>query len=318
MQLNCSNTAPHALKIEYKHAPDNTDVGLEWQPPAQALLQPAVALARSADVVVAFVGLSPHLEGEQMNVNADGFDGGDRTKIELPQVQEDLLRALKATGKPLVVVLTSGSAIASPWLAENANAVLEAWYPGERGGQAIAETLAGVNDPAGRLPITFYRATADLPAFENYSMADRTYRYFNGPVMYRFGYGLTYTRFRHTRLQLSAHNLAAGQPLRVRTTVTNTGKMAGDAVLPLFMVSPLRRGAPQRKLVAFSRIHLVPGEAKPMTIEIDPRALSLVAADGTRSVAAGEYGLVLDDGTSQQTPPPESTFHIHGEVTLPR
>jgi beta-glucosidase len=317
-QLNCSDTAPHTLKIEYNHSPDNTDVGLEWQPPAQALLQPAIAMAQSADIVVAFVGLSPYLEGEQMNVHADGFNGGDRTGIELPRVQEDLLRGLKATGKPLVVVLTSGSAVASPWLVENADAVLEAWYPGERGGQAIAETLAGVNNPAGRLPITFYRATADLPSFENYSMAGRTYRYFNGPVLYRFGYGLSYTRFRHTPLQLSTHDLAAGQPLRVRTKVTNAGKMAGDTAVSLFVVPPSRPGAPQRELVAFSRIHLAAGETKPVTLEIDPRSLSLVAQDGTRSIAEGEYGLALDEGISPQAPKPETTFHIRGTVPLPR
>jgi beta-glucosidase len=318
MQLDCTDTAPHALKIEYKHSPDNTDVGLEWQPPAQALLEPAVAVARSADVIVAFVGLSPHLEGEQMNVHAEGFDGGDRTAIELPRVQEYLLRALKATGKPLIVVLTSGSAVASPWMAENADAILEAWYSGERGGQAIAETISGASDPGGRLPITFYRATTDLPAFENYSMAGRTYRYYAGPVMYRFGYGLSYTHFRHTSLQLSAHNLAAGEPLRVRTTVTNTGKMAGDAVVPLFLVPPPIPGAPQRELVAFSRIHLAPGESTSVTLKIDARALSLVAADGTRSVAEGEYGLVLDEGFSRTAPAPETTFHIHGSIKLPR
>lgn len=318
MQLDCSDIAPHALKIEYRHSPDNTDVGLEWQPPAQALLEPAVALAQSADVVVAFAGLSPHLEGEEMNVHADGFAGGDRTAIELPRIQENLLSALKATGKPLIVVLTSGSAVASPWVAKNADAVLEAWYPGERGGQAIAETISGVADPAGRLPITFYRATTDLPAFEDYAMSARTYRYYTGRVMYRFGYGLSYTHFRHTSLQLSAHDLAAGEPLRVSTRVTNTGKMAGDTVVPLFLVPPLLPGAPLKELVAFSRIHLEPGESKPVTLEIDARALSLVAPDGTRSIAQGEYGLVLDEGVSWTGSAPETTFHIHGSVRLPQ
>jgi beta-glucosidase len=233
-------------------------------------------------------------------------------------VQEDLLRALKATGKPLVVVLTSGSAVASPWMAENADAVLEAWYPGERGGQAMAETISGVSNPGGRLPVTFYRATTDLPAFENYTMAGRTYRYYSGLVMYRFGYGLTYTHFRHTSLQLSARDLVAGEPLRVRTTVTNAGKMAGDAVVPLFLVPPARPGAPRRELVAFSRIHLAAGETKSVTLDVDPRALSLVASNGTRSIAEGEYGLVLDEGVSPEAPAPETTFHIHGALTLPR
>ena len=318
IELDCKDTAPHALKIEYKHSPDNTDVGLEWQPPDAALLAPAVELARSSDLIVAFAGLSPHLEGEEMNVHAEGFSGGDRSAIELPQVQEDLLHALKATGKPLIVVLTSGSAVASPWMAENADAILEAWYPGERGGQAIAETLSGAANPAGRLPITFYRATADLPSFENYTMADRTYRYFDGPVMYRFGYGLSYTNFRHTAPQLSSRSLAAGDILRVRTTVTNAGKVSGDDVLPLFLVPPAKPGAPRRQLVAFTRIHLRPGESREVTLEVEPRALSLVAPDGTRSISSGEYGLVLDQGDKTMPPAPEITFHIRGSVTLPK
>jgi beta-glucosidase len=251
-----------------------------------------------------------------MNVHAEGFNGGDRTAIELPRVQEDLLHALKATGKPLIVVLTSGSAVASPWLAENADALLEAWYPGERGGQALAETIAGAADPAGRLPITFYRATT--PGLRELHDGRPHLPLLCWPVMYRFGYGLSYTHFRHTLLQLSSHDLAAGQPLRVRTTVTNAGKLAGDTVVPLFLLPPSKPGAPQRTLAAFSRIHLAPGETKPVTLEIDPRALSLVAPDGTRSLAEREYGLVLDDGFSPTAPPPETTFRIHGSVTLPR
>jgi beta-glucosidase len=316
LELDCGDTGAHTLKIEYKHSPDNTDVGLEWQPPTQALLAPAVALARSADVIVAFAGLSPHLEGEEMNIHADGFNGGDRTTIELPRVQEDLLRAVKATGTPLVVVLTSGSAVASPWLAENADALLEAWYPGERGGQAIAETISGTANPGGRLPITFYRATTDLPPFENYAMDGRTYRYFSGTVLYRFAYGLSYTHFRHTPLQLSSRDLKAGDALRVETTVTNTGTFAGDAVVPLFIVPPTGAGTPKRQLVAFTHLRLAPGESRPVSLEIAQRAMSLVAADGTRSVSTGRYGLVLDDGATASAPAPETTFRIHGSVKL--
>ena len=155
----------------------------------------AIDAAKNSDAIVAFVGLSPNLEGEEMNVHVDGFDGGDRTSIELPAAQEHLLEALGATGKPLIVVLTAGSALAVPWAKEHADALLAAWYPGEEGGDAIAETLAGKNNPAGRLPVTFYRSTADLPAFTDYSMKNRTYRYFKGDVMYPFGFGLSYSRF---------------------------------------------------------------------------------------------------------------------------
>ena len=165
-----------------------TDFELDWQPPEEALRDNAVKVAREADVVVAFVGLSPDLEGEEMHVNAPGFDGGDRTRIELPDVQDKLVDALLGTGKPVVIVLMSGSAIALSAVAQRANAILEAWYPGEEGGDAIAETLAGQNNPAGRLPVTFYRSTDNLPPFTDYSMTNRTYRYYTGPVLYPFGY----------------------------------------------------------------------------------------------------------------------------------
>jgi beta-glucosidase len=314
--LSCANTKPHAVKIEYVHSPDNTDIGFNWQPPAEALLQPAVQLASKADVVVALVGLSPNLEGEEMNVHAAGFNGGDRTSIELPEVQEILLRKLKATGKPMVVVLTSGSAIASPWLAQNADALLEAWYGGECGGQALAEVLSGAASPGGRLPITFYRATSDLPPFDDYSMQDRTYRYYRGSTLYRFGFGLSYTKFRFGPLNLSSTNLTAGTRLTVRTTVTNIGVRSGDEVLPLFLVPPSLPGAPLRQLVAFKRLHLGPGKHQEVSFVLSPRQLSLVQEDGTRAILAGEYGLALDNGTTAMPPPMTTRFRIHGTSTL--
>lgn len=316
--LSCTNTKPHEVRIEYLHAPDNTDVGFDWEPPAEALLQPAVELARKSDVIVAFMGLSPYLEGEQMNVHAPGFNGGDRTSIELPKVQETLLRELKATGKPLVVVLTSGSAVASPWIAQNADGLLEAWYSGECGGRAVAEVLAGTVDPAGRLPITFYPATSDLPPFEDYSMHDRTYRYYRGPVLYRFGFGLSYTRFRFGPMRLASADIAAGTPLRVEATITNEGSRSGDAVIPLFLIPPPIPGAPLRQLVAFTRVHLNAGERKDVSFDLGARQLSLVGTDGVRAVTAGEYGLALDDGTTTAPAAATAHFQIHGRSILPQ
>ncbi len=190
-----ADTHPHSIRVEYVHELNDRNSGLEWEPPAGSLLAPAVEAAKKADAVVAFVGLSPNLEGEEMNVHAEGFDGGDRTRIELPDSQQHLLEALGATGKPLVVVLTAGSALAVPWAKEHADAILDEWYPGEEGGAAIAETLAGTSNPAGRLPVTFYRSTSDLPPFTDYAMNDRTYRYYKGEVLYPFGYGLSYSTF---------------------------------------------------------------------------------------------------------------------------
>ena len=236
--VHCADTAPRAIRIEYIRNADDRYIDLEWQPPAEVLRNAAVEVARLADVVVAFVGLSPNLEGEEMRVNAAGFNGGDRTRIELPDVQEKLLEALLEIRKPLVIVLTSGSAVALSPAAQHASAILEAWYPGEEGGTAIAGTLAGDNDPAGRLPVTFYRSTSDLPAFTDYSMADRTYRYYKGPVLYPFGYGLSYSTFAYRGLQVSARTLKAGEPLRASVEVTNTSARAGSEVAELYVTPP--------------------------------------------------------------------------------
>src|SRR5262249_14389148 len=155
------------------------------------------------------------LEGEELQVSLPGFKGGDRTSLDLPSEEEDLLRALKETGKPLVIVLMNGSALAVNWAAQNANAILEAWYPGEEGGTAIGETLAGANNPAGRLPVTFYKGVEQLPAFEDYSMKNRTYRYFTGQALYPFGYGLSYSKFQYSDVKVSNAKIDAGEGLKV-------------------------------------------------------------------------------------------------------
>ncbi len=200
-----ADASPHDLRIEYVQKKKiNGGVSFEWTPRAELLLHEAVATASKADVVVAFVGLTPRLEGEEMRVNAKGFAGGDRTDIDLPDVQQQLLEPLAKTGKPLVVVLLNGSALAVNWAEQHARAIIEAWYPGQSGGQAIAETLSGNNNPAGRLPVTFYTGVDQLPSFDDYSMANRTYRYFKGTPLYRFGDGLSYTQFAFANLHLSA------------------------------------------------------------------------------------------------------------------
>ena len=190
--VDFTDTKPHEIRIEYSHSGDQAGGGLtlKWQAPAQAQLDEAVARAKEADVVVAFVGLSPQLEGEEMPIKIDGFDGGDRTSIDLPAPQQKLLEAVAATGKPLIVVLESGSAVNLKWANEHAAAILQAWYPGVVGGIAIAHTLAGQNTPSGRLPITFYAGLDGLPPFPDYSMKGRTYRYFPGKPLWGFGYGL--------------------------------------------------------------------------------------------------------------------------------
>ena len=235
---------------------------LIWTKANNAPSPEAVAAAKNADVVIAVVGITSQLEGEEMPVSEPGFLGGDRTSIDLPQPEEDLVEAVAATGKPLAVVLLNGSALAVNWINEHANAILEAWYPGEEGGAAVAETLSGKNNPAGRLPVTFYTGVDQLPNFEDYGMANRTYRYFTGKPLYPFGYGLSYTKFSYSDLSVPTAAVAAGQPVGADVTVTNTGKLAGDEVVQLYLKFPDSQGcAPRRS--AWIRAHSSRTRRKP-------------------------------------------------------
>jgi beta-glucosidase len=294
-----ADTRPHDLRIDYVQTGRIRGAGLafEWTPSEEFLKKQAVEAAQKADVVVAFAGLTPRLEGEEMKVNAKGFSGGDRTDLDLPEVQQQMLEAVAKTGKPMVVVLLNGSALAVNWAQQNASALLEAWYPGQSGGQAIAETLSGKNDPAGRLPVTFYTGVDQLPAFDDYSMANRTYRYFKGKPLFNFGDGLSYTTFAYSALKLSSENLKAGTPLTVQADVKNTGSLPGDEVAELYLIPPQSDVSPQLALAGFQRFHLTPGESKHITFRLDPRTLSQVDAKGNRAVTPGKYKLSL--GSSQ-------------------
>ena len=290
-----TDTNPHPIRIEYIHDAPHFGGGLtfNWQPPVDALRGQAVAAASKSDVIVAFLGLSPEIEGEEMPLKVEGFAGGDRTAIELPKVQQQLVTALAATGKPIVIVLMNGGAIALHSAAEKSAAILEAWYPGEAGGTAITQTLFGENNPSGRLPVTFYASTSQLPLFDSYAMAGRTYRYFTGTPLYPFGFGLSYTTFAYSSAKASTDTLTAGQPLTVTAKVKNTGKREGDETVQFYLVAKNFPDAPLRSLVAFEKLHLKPGESRSIHTTITPRALSLVSPDGTRSVLPGDYILYV-------------------------
>ena len=313
--VHFNDTKPHAIRLEYLHGTGSAGIDLTWQAPAEALRNQAVDVAKDADVIVAFVGLSPSLEGEEMPIKLEGFAGGDRTAINLPAAQEDLLKALSATGKPLVVVLQNGSALAVNWAQDHAQAILEAWYPGEEGGDAIADTLSGANNPAGRLPLTFYRSLDELPAFDDYSMHARTYRYFTGKPLYPFGYGLSYTTFTFSKPQLSAQTLKAGDPLTVTADVTNSGQLAGDEVAQLYVTPPHSPVSPNLALAGFERVHLAPGETRHLTFTLNPRTLSEVDAQGNRTIAPGQYTVTLGDSQPSGSTQP-LTFQITGTQQL--
>ena len=291
---------------------------LSWQP-ALNDIPTAVAAARQADVVVAVVGITRNLEGEEMGVNLPGFQGGDRTSLDLPKDEEDLIEAMKSIGKPLVIVLMNGSALGVNWANQNANAILESWYPGEEGGTAIAETLAGVNNPGGRLPVTFYKSVSDLPPFDDYSMKGRTYRYFEGQPLYPFGYGLSYSKYAYTNAKLSASTLKAGNNLQVDVDVRNTGGVAGDEVVQAYIVFPKLPGAPLRALRGFQRINLRAGQTQHVRLTMRPRDLSMVNADGITLVAAGDYKVFVGGGQpGTGAPGAELALKIQGDQKLPR
>jgi beta-glucosidase len=318
--LHFDDTRPHAFRIDYTHHAQlfGAGISLTWQPPAEPLRQEAVDAASKADVVIAFVGLSPELEGEEMPVHVAGFAGGDRTEIELPALQKTLLEALGATGKPVVVVLMNGSALAVNWAQEHASAILEAWYPGEAGGQAIAETLGGKNNPGGRLPVTFYASTSQLPSFDDYSMKNRTYRYFSGTPLYGFGYGLSYTQFSYSNVKLSSNSLNAGDTLTVEADVQNTGQRAGDEVAELYFMPPSNGVSPLRELDGFQRLHLKPGSTQHIKFTLDPRQLSEVDTSGKRRVQPGSYSLYLGGTQPAAQATPSAQFTIQGTQDLPR
>jgi beta-glucosidase len=318
--VHFADAQPHAIRLEYLHGTGSAGIDLTWQAPAAVLRDEAVNRATNADVVIALVGLSPSLEGEEMPIKLEGFDGGDRTAIDLPADQENLLKALAGTGKPLIVVLQNGSALAVNWANEHADAVLEAWYPGEEGGTAIAETLAGDNNPAGRLPVTFYADTKDLPPFDDYSMNNRTYRYFHGTPLWGFGYGLSYSNFEWTNLKLSTKSLDAGSSLIVDADVENVSGPTGDAVSELYLTPPAAPTSPQLALVGFQRTTLAPHAKQHVRFILDARALSTVDANGVRAVRAGDYTLNLGGSQPAESSdkPVAGSFSIRNNKELPR
>jgi beta-glucosidase len=255
----------------------------------------AMALASKSDVVVFVGGISPILEGEEMDVKVPGFSAGDRTSLDLPQNQVEMLKKLKEIGKPIILVLTNGSALAVNWAAENANAIVESWYPGEEGGIALAEVLFGKYNPAGRLPVTFYKSVNDIPAFDDYSMNGRTYKYFNGTPLYSFGYGLSYSRFTYDKESIINNTVYETDTINISVKVTNTSKLAGDEVVQIYVKQPVEiKDQPIKSLVAFKRENFKAGETKYVTFEIPAiRLRHFESKINDYDVAKGNYELLI-------------------------
>lgn len=252
-----------------------------------------------------------------MRVDVAGFAGGDRTSIDLPAPQQKVLEAVTGTGTPVILVLINGSALAVNWAEENVSAILEAWYPGGQGGDAVASVIAGDVNPAGRLPLTFYRNVEDLPPFRDYAMANRTYRYFRGEVLYPFGYGLSYTHFEYGEAGISRSSVEAGEDVELAVTVTNVGNRAGDEVVQLYLSYAGRERAPIRSLVGFRRITLAPGESRRLEFSLDSLSMSTVDENGVRSVRPGSANLWVGGGQPDQRPrlPSAAGVNIAFEIT---
>jgi len=267
----------------------NWAAGMKSDRPDAEMKADALEVARKANIVIMCMGITPRLEGEEMKVTVDGFRGGDRTRIDLPDVQQELIKEIHALGKPVVLVLLNGSALAINWEKDNIPAIIETWYGGQAAGQALADVIFGDYNPGGRLPVTFYRSVSDLPDFTDYRMNNRTYRYFEGAPLYPFGFGLSYTTFKYRKFRISK-TLKAGEPMEVSVRVKNTGSLAGDEVVQLYVSNKdASVPVPIRSLKGFDRIHLLPGESKIVSFTIDPDAFSVIDENNKRVIRTGKF-----------------------------
>jgi len=286
----------YALRVESFQRTAAGDERLLWSPPSDPAAQRALSAAQEADLVIFVGGLSHRVEGEEMHVSAPGFQGGDRTSLDLPAPQQRLLERVVALGKATVLVLMNGSALSVNWADQHVPAIIDAWYPGGQGGEAVARLIAGDFSPAGRLPVTFYTSVEQLPEFGDYSMANRSYRYFDGEVLYPFGYGLSYTRFEYSEPRVSPNRYEGGQGVTVTVNVSNQGAMDGDEVVQLYVERPGVAGAPIRALAGFQRVSIPRGDSRRVVFTLDARNLSTVDTDGIRRIVPGAVNLWIGGG----------------------
>ena len=279
----------YRLEIIYRNYSGDADMKLLWAPPQGDILEKAVNTAQSSDVVLLVLGLSQRLEGEEMPIDIEGFKGGDRTNLKLPALQRELFDRIQQTGKPVIVILMNGSALSINDLDNRANAVLIAGYPGQEGGNAVADVIFGDYNPAGRLPVTWYKSVEQLPPFEDYDMQGRTYRYFEGEPLYPFGYGLSYTTFEYSDLEMP-ETVKGTDPIKVNVTVRNTGKRKGEEVVQLYITD--EEGStprPLRELRRFKRIQLNPGESRTVEFTLEIQDLSMINNNNNRVTEPGWF-----------------------------
>lgn len=304
----------YTIQINYVQNADNAEIKFDVGTLRKTDYKKIVSKVKDADVIIFAGGISAKVEGEEMGVEIEGFKRGDRTSISIPTIQKNLLKELQATGKPVVFVLMTGSAVGLEWESRHIPAILNAWYGGQAGGQAVADILFGDYNPGGRLPVTFYKSIEDLPDFEDYTMANRTYRYFTGTPLYPFGFGLSYTTFQYTPLTVEI--LPESSSVRVKASISNTGKETGDEVVQLYLSNPRDLTTPIRSLKGFKRITLKPGETQDIEFILSSKELSVVTPSGSSVPMSGEITISLGGGQ----PTKESIAQkrcVQQEISLP-
>ena len=291
--LNAEKGKKYPVKIEYMQRMGSADLNFQIGTRRAVDYAATAAKVKDADVIVYVGGISPRLEGEEMPVYVEGFKKGDRTNIEIPKVQQEMVKALKATGKPVVYVLCTGSALALNWEDANVDAILNAWYGGQEAGTAVADILFGDYNPSGRLPVTFYKSIDQLPDFEDYSMKGRTYRYMTQTPLYPFGYGLSYTNFAYRNAKLSSTKIAKDQPVTLTFDIANTGKTDGDEVAQVYIKNPNDPEGPIKALKAFLRVHVKAGDSQEVNLKLTPEAFySFNDNTQTMEVRPGKYQIL--------------------------
>jgi beta-glucosidase len=286
----------YKIKLEAIETYADAQVQLVWARPQPDLKKEAIDVAKKADAIVMCMGLTARMEGEEMDIVIDGFNAGDRTKIDLPRPQQELIKEISALGKPVVLILLNGSALAINWEQKNIPAIVEAWYPGQAAGHAIADVLFGDYNPGGKLPVTFYKSVNDLPSFKDYNLTKQTYRFFKGEPLYPFGYGLSYTTFGYDGLKVNQTH-KAGDPVKVSVNVKNTGTVLGDEVVQVYVSHvDAATKTPLRSLVQFQRVTLNAGESKQVDFTIAAESFAIVNATGEKSIKPGQFDVAVGGG----------------------
>lgn len=299
--LNAEAGKKYPVKVEYMQRLGSAELNLLIGKRTAVDYKGTADKVKEADVIIFAGGISPRLEGEEMPVYVEGFKKGDRTNIELPKVQKEMIKALKATGKPIVYVVCTGSALALNWEEANIDAILNAWYGGQEGGTAVADILFGDYNPSGRLPITFYKSVDQLPDFQDYNMQGRTYRYMTQEPLYPFGYGLSYTTFDFRNAKLSQNKIAKDQSVTLSLDIANTGQTDGDEVAQVYIKNPNDPKGPLKALKAFKRVNVKAGSTQQVSIELEPKAFqSFNDQTQTMEVRPGKYKVLYGSSSADK------------------